>query len=403
MRNVQRGASLITVLAALSLGVAACGDSSSPSDSAPAPASSGGGGGGGGGGATVKIGFMGALTGPDAQLGINEYNGAKLAFDQYNATNPATKVEFRKYDTTGAPSQATALAPKVAQDKVVAVVGPAFSGESKTAVPVLEEAKIPNISASATNATLSTNGWKFWHRVLANDDVQGPGVATFTVKGIPATKVAVIDDQSEYGKGLAEVVAKTVPTQGGTVATRDSIDPNADDYSSTVNKIKSAAPDAVFYGGYYSSAAKFVKQLVDGGVKAKFVSGDGTLDQKFIDGAGSAAEGSFLSCTCVLATASDDPAVQKFIDDYTKEFSGAPATYSAEAFDAATAYIKALQAGKTTGPDINTFLATVDFKGISKPIKFDDKGELTSGSTFMHEVKDNKIIALGEFSSAKPQ
>nr|WP_269204435.1 branched-chain amino acid ABC transporter substrate-binding protein [Motilibacter deserti] len=382
------------------MGVTACGsDDDGDSGASPAESSSSG----GGSSATVKVGFMGALTGPDAQLGINEYNGAKLAFDQYNATNPATKVDFIQYDTTGAPDQATALAPKVAQDGVVAVVGPAFSGESKTAVPVLEEAKIANISASATNAALSTNGWKFWHRVLANDDVQGPGAGEFIVKSLPATSVAVIDDQSEYGKGLADVVNKTVGEQGGTVATRDSIDPEADDYSSTVNQIKSANPQAIFYGGYYSSAAKFVKQLRDGGVTATFVSGDGTLDQKFIDGAGDAAEGSILSCTCVLATASEDAAVQKFIDDYTAEYGTAPATYSAEAFDAATAIIKALEGGATTGEAINEALSNIDFQGVSKPIKFNDVGELETGTTYIHQVKDGKIISLGEYSSAKVQ
>ncbi|NHC45492.1 branched-chain amino acid ABC transporter substrate-binding protein [Motilibacter aurantiacus] len=399
MRNVRRRASVLAAVAALALGVTACGsDDDGDSGASPAESSNSG-----GGGATVKVGFMGALTGPDAQLGINEYNGAKLAFDQYNATNPATKVDFIQYDTTGAPDQATALAPKVAQDGVVAVVGPAFSGESKTAVPVLEEAKIANISASATNAALSTNGWKFWHRVLANDDVQGPGAGEFIVKSLPATSVAVIDDQSEYGKGLADVVNTTVEEQGGTVATRDSIDPEADDYSSTVNQIKSANPQAIFYGGYYSSAAKFVKQLRDGGVTATFVSGDGTLDQKFIDGAGEAAEGSILSCTCVLATASEDEAVQKFIDDYTAEYGTAPATYSAEAFDAATAIIKALEGGATTGEAINESLSTVDFQGVSKPIKFNEVGELETGTTYIHQVKDGKIISLGEYTTAKVQ
>lgn len=399
MRNLSRRVSVVASASVLALGLAACGGSSSNDTPAAGSSSSSG----GGGGATVKIGFMGALSGPDAQLGINEYNGAKLAFDAYNATNPATKVDFVKYDTTGSPDQASALAPKVVTDKVVGVIGPAFSGESKVAVPVLEEAGIPNISASATNATLSKNGWKTWHRVLANDDVQGPGVAKFMTGALAVKKSAVIDDASEYGKGLSDVVAKTLTDGGASVAVREAIDPKGDDYSSTVNKIKAANVDAIFYGGYYSSASKFVGQLRDAGVKAKFVSADGTLDQKFIDGAKTQAEGSFLSCTCVLATASDDPAVQKFIDDYTKAFNGAPATYSSEAFDAATAFIKALQGGKTTSADLLAFLGTVDFKGVSKAIKFNPDGELATGSVFMHQVKDAKIIALGDYATAKPQ
>ncbi len=401
MRNLSRRVSVVASASVLALGLAACGGSSSSSSSPAAGSSSGSS--TGSGGASVKMGFMGALTGPDAQLGINEYDGAKLAIDAYNATSPATKIDFIKYDTQGDPNQAASQANKVVTDKVVGIIGPAFSGESKQAVPILEEAKIPNISASATNATLSKNGWKTWHRVLANDDVQGPGVAKFITGALAAKKTAVIDDQSEYGKGLSDVVAKTITDGGATVSVRESIDPKGDDYSSTVNKIKAAGVDAIFYGGYYSSASKFVGQLRDAGVTAKFVSGDGTLDQKFIDGAKTQSVGAFLSCTCVLATASDDPAVQAFIDNFTKTFNLAPATYSAEGFDAATAFIKALQAGKTDSAGILDFLSTVDFKGVSKPIKFNANGELTTGSVYMHEVKDGKIIALGDYTTAKPQ
>jgi branched-chain amino acid transport system substrate-binding protein len=350
----------------------------------------------------VKLGFVGALSGPNAQLGINIYNGAKLAIDQYNAGNPKTKITLVKEDTQGDPTQAQNLAPQIARSGIVGIVGPAFSGESTKADPVFEQAKIPNISPSATSATLSQNGWKFWHRVVANDGVQGPGVADFMAKTLGAKTVAVIDDASDYGKPLADAVAQQLQKDGATIADRESIDVKASDYSSTVNKVKATNADAIFYGGYYSDAAKLVKQFRDGGVTAKFVSDDGTLDQKFIDGAGPAAEGAYISCTCVLATASDDPAVQKFIDDYKKAFGSDPATYSAEGYDAATAFVKAVQAGKTTGTDINDFLKTVDFKGISKHIKFDSSGELAGGSVYIHKVENGKIIALGDYQTAKP-
>ena len=384
MRKFSRQAQAIVLASTLALAVTGCGKS-----------------GGAGAGGAVKVGFMGDLTGPNKQLGINIHNGAKLVFDAYNATNPKNKIEFTDYDTQGDPAQATSQAPKVVSDKMVAVVGPAFSGESKTAVPILEEAKIPNISASATNAGLSKNGWKFWHRVLANDDVQGPGAATFLVKGANFKKIAVIDDQSEYGKGLAKAVADGVTAAGGTVAVTDSIDPKANAWSATVNKVKGAGADAIYFAGYYAAAAPLVKQLKDAGVTARFASGDGTLDAAFIAGAGAAAEGSILTCTCVLATSSTDPAVSKFISDYQAAFKTDPATYSAEGFDAATAIVKAVQAGKTSAVDINTFLGTEDFKGVSKQIKWDATGELTGGGTFIHLVTGGKIAALGSFQDAK--
>jgi branched-chain amino acid transport system substrate-binding protein len=387
MRKFSRQTQVLVLASTLALAVSGCKSSSSTGAAA--------------GGATVKVGFMGDLTGANKQLGINIHNGAKLAFDQYNATNPANKIEITDYDTQGKPEQATAVAPKVISDKMVAVIGPAFSGESKTAVPILEEGKIPNISASATNALLSKNGWKFWHRVLANDDVQGPGAASFLVKNAGFKKIAVIDDQSEYGKGLAKAVSAGVTADGGTVAVTDSIDPKADAWSATVNKVKGANVDAIYFAGYYSAAAPLVKQFKDAGITATFASGDGTLDQAFITGAGAAAEGAILTCTCVLATSSTDPAVSKFISDYKAAFNGDPATYSAEGFDAGTAIVKAVQAGKTSAVDINTFLSTEDFKGVSKPIKWDATGELTGGGTFIHRVKGGKIEALGNFQDAK--
>lgn len=391
-RTVSRGLALAAA-GLLATGLTACGSSSGGSS---------GSGGSGGGKSSVKLAYFGAITGPNGQLGVNIYQGAKLAVDQYDATNPKTKIDLVQYDTQGDPNQAQNLAPKAVKDGVVGIVGPAFSGESLKADPIFEQGKVPNISPSATNATLQTNGWKYWHRVLANDDVQGPGVGDFMVKTLGAKKVAVIDDASDYGKGLADTVATQVKKDGGSIADREEIDPKASDYSSTVNKIKAASPDAIFYGGYYAEAARFVKQLRDAGVTAKFVSGDGTLDQKFIDGAGQAAEGAYLSCTCVLATASDDPTVQKFINDYKAKFHSDPATYTAEGYDAATAFIKAIQAGKTSATDINTYLGTEDFQGVSKHIKWQPNGELSGGSVYIHKVENGKIIALGDYQSAKP-
>ncbi len=374
--------------AALAIVAAGCGGTTGGGSAASAP---------------LKLGFMGALTGPNAQLGINIYDGAKLAVDQHNAKAGAAQVQLVKYDTQGDPAQATSLAPKAVQDQVVGIVGPAFSGESKVADPVFEQAKIPNVSPSATNPKLSTNGWTYFHRVLANDDAQGPGIAAFLATQLGAKKVAVIDDSSEYGKGLADVVAASLTKAGVTIVDREAIDPNGNDYSSTVNKVKAAGADAIFYGGYYSQAARFVKQLRDAGVTAKFASGDGTLDQKFIGGAGPAAQGAFVSCTCALTTASTAAPVVAFNAAYKAAYGADPATYSAEGYDAATAFLMAIEAGKKTGPDINAFLATEDFQGVSKPIKFSSTGELAGGgSVFVYEVVGGKFSDLGNYTTAKP-
>src|SRR5829696_1128818 len=360
------------------------------------------GGGTTGGGEELTIGFIGAQTGPNAQLGINPSNGVELALEQHNAKSGVTKVKLIKYDTQGDPAQATNQVKKAVSDGVVAVVGPVFSGESKTGVPILEEAGIPNVSPSATAVSLAANGWKTWHRVLANDDVQGPGVADFMATTLAAKNVAVIDDQSEYGKGLADAVRKQLATKGVKVSVNDSINPEESSFSSTINTIKPANADAIFFGGYYSAAGKLVKQLRDSGVQGTFVSGDGTLDAQFIKGGGAAAEGALLSCTCSSAVGSTDPEVQKFATDYKAKFKADPATYSAEGYDATNVILQAIDAGKTTSEDINEYIKTIDFKCVSKPIKFTETGELQGNLLFMTEVKDGKLGFLGDTATAKP-
>ncbi len=391
-RAYSRG--LVAAAAASALLLSACGGDNS---------NSGSGSNSGGAASELKLGFMGAQTGPNAQLGINISNGVKLALDQHNAKSGVTKVTLVTYDTQGDPTQATNQAKKAITDKVVGVVGPAFSGESKTAVPILDEAGIPNVSPSATAVSLATKGWKTWHRVLANDDVQGPGDADFIAKTLNAKNVAVIDDQTEYGKGLADAVRKQLGTDGVKVAVNDSINPDASSYSSTVNKVKPANVDAVFFGGYYSAAGKLIKQLRDGGVQGTFMSGDGSLDAQVISAAGgTAANGALLSCTCSSAVGSTDPAVQKFATDYKAKFNVDPATYSAEGFDATNAFLQAIDAGKTSTSDINDFITKIDFKGVSKQIKFTDTGELAGNLLFITEVKDGKLAFLGDTATAKP-
>src|SRR5882762_10445443 len=151
------------------------------------------GGGGGSGASTIKIGFMGDLTGENSGIVIPPRNGARMAFDAYNATNPPKKIEMVEYDSQGSADQAVPLVTKaIQQDKIVGLIGPTFSGESKAADPVLEQAKIPNISSSATNPGLAKNGWKFFHRVVAPDSAQGPAIADFLVAAKKPSKAFVV-------------------------------------------------------------------------------------------------------------------------------------------------------------------------------------------------------------------
>jgi branched-chain amino acid transport system substrate-binding protein len=377
---------LVALIFALAIVAAACGGSSKTKASTNGTQASGG-------GVTcsgISLGFFGALTGDAANLGINIKHGAQLAVNQFNKANPGCQVGFEDFDSQGSPDQAPALAQQAVGDKkLVGLIGPAFSGESRAADPIFNEAVLPIITPSATGVDLSAQGWKIFHRGLANDGAQGPAEAKYLATSLGAKNVAVIDDASEYGKGLADIVRKTLPDNGSKVAVSDSVDPKAQDFSSTVNKVKAANPDAIFYGGYYAGAGRLAKQLRDGGVKATFVSGDGTLDKGFVSAAGAAAgEGAIITCPCA-------PSPDAYKAAYTAAWKEDPGTYSPEAYDAANMFLAALKAGKKDRASINTWLGSNSYEGITKTLKFDDKGEVTSGAIYVYKVVGGAITSLG--------
>jgi branched-chain amino acid transport system substrate-binding protein len=261
----------------------------------------------------LKLGFIGALTGANAQLGINVLDSERLAVSQYNATNPAHTVTVDQFDSQGDPSQADTGATKMIGDKVVAVIGPGFSDESTAADPIFERAKIPNVSASATATALAQNGWKYFHRVLVDESHQGPADANYLVKTLGNKSVAVLDDNSTYGAGLASAFAGQVTKAGGSIAVTGKLDPNGEDYVTSVNKVTSSHADAVFFGGYYDAAGRLIHQLKAAGFTGTFMSGDGSEDAAFISAAGGAtyADGAYLSCPCADETS--NPSAQSFV------------------------------------------------------------------------------------------
>lgn len=335
----------------------------------------------------LKIGFFGALTGDAANLGINIKNGAELAVKQYNEKNADCKVALTSFDSQGDPSIAPGLAQKAVTDKkLVGIVGPAFSGESKAADPIFDKAGLNIITASATATKLSENGWKTFHRILGNDNSQGPAAAKYIKDVLKAQKVFVSDDTSEYGKGLADIVKSDL---GALVTGTDhtAADGKQDDFSATVTKAKASGATAFFYGGYYSNASKLAKQLKDGGFTGTFVAGDGVKDDGFIKGAGAAAEGAIVTCPCLPPDQAPE-----FAAAYKKAYNSDPATYSAEAYDAANVFLAAIKAGKTTSADINAFIASYDQKGVTKQVKFDAKGEPADIHVWAYKVTGGKIV-----------
>ena len=350
---------------------------------------------------TVKLGFMGDLTGENSGIVIPLRNGAQMAIDEYNGTDPATKIEMVPYDSQAAPEQATALAQQaINTDKIVGLIGPAFSGESQQVGPILEEGKIPSISI-ATNATLAEKGWKYWHRILPGDRIQGTGIGEFIARALTPRTAFVIHDNQDYSKGIADFVTAALKGKGVTVE-GDVIDPEGSDYASTVNRVKSAAPQAIFYGGYYAEGGRLLKQLREAGVTARFLSGDGSLDAGLAKGAsGTNADGAVVGCPCLVdPTGEANEKSKKFVDAYKAKFSIAPAIYAAEGYDSATAFIEAIKTGNTDAQKINTALSTVDIAGVTKQIKFGSNGEPAGGDIYVYQFKGQAYSLLGRAADA---
>ena len=346
----------------------------------------------------VAIAFVGALTGDNANLGINIRNGAKVAVAA--AKKAGVNIELKEFDTQGSPDQASTLKDQfIDDDTIVGIVGPAFSGETKAVLKPLEDAGLVMISASATATDIpgTVPGGKVFHRLVPDDDVQGASAGKYIANKLKAKTAAYIHDNTDYGKPLAEGTQKAWEGAGVSTIGNAAIDPKSQDYSSAVNQMKSLKPDVIYYGGYYEQAGRLKKQLTDGGVTATFVSGDGTLDKGFIDAGGAGAEGAQISCACNLATSESTGKLGEFAKAYKDANNGKdPGTYSSEGYDAANILIAGVKAGNTTRPKLLDYVEGItSYQGISKTISFEENGNVKGTDVFFFEIKDGKIELLG--------
>ena len=331
----------------------------------------------------LKLAYLGPLTGPAANLGLNMTGGIKVALDEYNAENADCPVTVEEFDSQGDPEKATPLASEIVQDsKVIGLVGPAFSGETEATGPTFAEAGLATVSPSATNVTLSQNGWDTFHRVLGTDGPQAISAAKYITDTVGATKVFVVDDAQEYSAGIANGVVEAL---GDAFTGRDKIQVGQTDMSATVTKAKASGADALFYGGYYAEAGLLSKQLKAGGFKGAFVSGDGSLDPGFVEVAGAeGAEGAALTCPCA-------PNPADFSADYEALNGAAPGTYSAEAYDATNIFLQGIADGNATREDILAWVNAYDAAGITKQLKFDETGEVAGVTIYVSLVEGGVI------------
>ncbi|MCW2540057.1 MAG: branched-chain amino acid transporter substrate-binding protein [Frankiales bacterium] len=374
------------------LALTACSNSSSPSGT-----------GLGGGGSssntsnkTYKIGFQGALSGDNQQLGINEINSVNLAVDEANQKGDlGFKLEVLKSDDGGTADKAPAAAALLIQDTaVLGVVGPIFSGPTSATGKTYAAANMGLISPSATNATLTSSGFTTFHRIVPTDGVEGTQAAEWLAK--KNKKVFVVDDTSVYGKGVADVVAKTLQGKGVSV-TRQGVAATTQDYGAIAQTVTSSGATAMFYGGYDAQAALFAKALTASGFKGLRVTGNGGKSTVFTSGSGAAGNGWYFSCGCQDATTA--PEAKAFNDAYTAKYNTPPSTYSPEAYDAANAlidaYKTAVAAGNPTRQSVEDAISKLDYKGITTEVKFASNGEVAQATVNLYEQKDGKIVQLG--------
>ncbi|MEX2393981.1 MAG: branched-chain amino acid ABC transporter substrate-binding protein, partial [Actinomycetota bacterium] len=352
-------------------------------------------------GETVKIGFLGDISGANSNLVHSQVKAARLAVKQANESGDLdVTIELSEQDNKdGGPDPAPALAQRlIADDAVVGVVGPAFSGETKVTGALFAEAGLTHVSPSATNPDLTTNGWKTFFRALATDAVQGGQTGELIVDILGCDTVAVINDKSEYGAGLAEAIVESVEDAGGEVVLDEGIEPTTD-YRSVIDSVIADDPDVLYYSGYVSEAPLVVKQYRDSGGEGIFMGGDGDKGADFITEGGDAAEDAVLTCPCLDPNASDDPASQEFVEAYVEEYDEEPDIYSAEGWDATQIFIAAIEdaGANPTRESVLEFVTNLeDYVGLSKTFNWTEEHEVEEGEiTFVYVVRDGAYELIG--------
>lgn len=342
----------------------------------------------------VKIGHVGPLTGPIAHLGKDNENGVRLAIQEANAAGlviggEKIRLEMVSEDDEGNPQKGTVVAQKIVDERVAGVIGHLNSGTTIPASKIYHDAGVAQISPSATNVDYTNQGYKTAFRVMANDAQQGKVLGEYAVNNLNAKKIAVIDDRSAYGKGLADQFEMAAKGAGGELITREFTDTSKTDFTAILTRIKGMKPDLVFYGGMDSQSGPMMKQIKNLGLSAVFLSGDGGQTKQFLTLSGAEGEGAYASSPGVpLANMPDGPA---FTEKYTATFNQEIQLYAPYAYDATNTLIAAMKQADSVDPVVYLpVLAKIQHQGVSAMVQFDEKGDIKGGGISLYRVADGK-------------
>ena len=351
----------------------------------------------------VKIGHVAPLTGGIAHLGKDNENGARLAVEEANAAKikiGGKEVRFSLVaeDDQADPKVGTTVAQKLVDQKVAGVVGHLNSGTSIPASPIYNGAGIPVISGSATNPKLTEQGFKTQFRVVGRDDQQGPALASYVASTAKPKVVAVIDDATAYGEGLANEIEKTLKAANVTVLPREKGTDKTTDWKAVLTKLRGRNPDAVFYGGMDATGGLLLKQARELGMKAVFTFGDGACTDKMKELAGAAADGLLCSQAGIPPQAAD----RKFLAAYKKRFKADPILYAPFTYDGANIIIEAMRKADSTDPKkYLPTMAKMSYMGATGRIEFDGKGDRKDAEMTIFTMKGGKLEPIAVVKSGK--
>ena len=346
----------------------------------------------------IKIGHVAPLSGAIAHLGKDNENGARLAIEDLNAKGISiggkkVKFELVAEDDAADPKQGTAAAQKLVDAKVSGIVGHLNSGTTIPASKIYNDAGIPQISPSATNPKYTRQGFNTAFRVVADDVHLGGTLGRYAVKDLKGKAIAVIDDRTAYGQGVAEEFEKAVKAAGGNLVGHEFTTDKATDFMSILTTLKGKKPDIVFFGGMDAVGGPMLKQMKSLGLNAKFMGGDGICTTELVKLAGDAMADGQVVCA---EAGGVDGALKKGMDDfgvkYKKRFNDDVKLYAPYVYDAVSVMVDAMQRAKSSDPAkyLPELAKTSGYKGVTGTISFDQKGDIKNGALTLYTYKGGK-------------